>query len=78
MNDTTVYYVAAPDGDSALEIAWNERTSSRPDNPSLALHPADIPARWREAYGHVYRVRVGERWQDGKPVPVAEVGEVEL
>ena len=72
------YYVAARDSDSALRAAWTEHTSRHPGDPAVALHPDDIAARSKEAHGHVYRVRIGATWQDGKPVLVAEAVEVEL
>ena len=57
--DVRTYYVAAAGRDQALAVAWNERMTPRADNPNLALHPDDIPPRWKDEYGFVYRVSIG-------------------
>lgn len=78
MSDIVTYFVAARDSDAALRAAWAEHTTRHPGDPCVARHPDDVPARWKEARGHLFRVRLGASWVDGKPVLVAGAVEVEL
>lgn len=76
MSDICTYYIGAQDSDSAVRHVWREHAAARPGSLRVVLKPDDIPALWRNAYGRVFRVRVGVSREPGRPVPVSEAEEV--